>query len=302
MPKQFNIEGFNQILKEYNQQLRAETISSREIILSNGLVLNSERDVRLCKKRVMIGNKAWKENFDRLYSINNKERNAVEKECRSITSKKGGISCQQQHKEKIKSNLNTGTPWNKGMKGKYPYSYACSEDTKKKISNANKGENNGMFGKKHSEEERCRISKIMKEKILLGEFTPNSNNKNTHWESFYKNKKYRSSWEALYHYFDSDAEYESLRVPYSFQNKDYIYIIDFVNHKSKTVIEVKPQELVNDNKTQAKISAAKEWCNINGYTFVLADKNYLLSKSMPTTLKDFDSKTQNRIRNLYETN
>src|SRR6056300_218223 len=195
MPKQFNIEGFNQILKEYNQQLRAETISSREIILSNGLVLNSERDVSLCKKRVMIGNKTWKENFDRLYSINNKERNAVEKECRSITSKKGGISCQKKHKEKIKSNLNTGTPWNKGMKGDYPYSHPLSEDAKKRIGDANRGEKNGMYGKKHSLEERQNKSQKMKELILSGKFTPNSNNRNTHWDSFYQDKKYRSSWE-----------------------------------------------------------------------------------------------------------
>lgn len=301
MAKQFDIKRFNRILKEHNQQLQAEKITSKEVILSNGLILDSEQDVRLCKKRVMAGDKVWKENFDRLYSTDNKQRITVEKECRSLTSVKGGINCQKEHGEKIKTNLNTGTPWNKGMKGCYPYSHPCSEDVKTRIGDANRGEKNGMFGKKLSEEEKQHRSKLMKEKILSGEFTPNSNNRNTHWDSFYRNKKYRSSWEALYHYFDNDAEYETLRIPYQFDNKDYIYIIDFVNHKTKTLVEIKPKELLNDKKTQAKILAAKEWCNNNGYSFVMADKAYFIDKSMPKDLTEFDAKTQNKIRNLYET-
>lgn len=303
MAKQFDIESFNKILKEYSQQLQAEKITGKEIILSNGLTLNSEKDVRLCKRRVMSGDRVWKENFDTLYSIDKNQRLFAEKECKSNTSIKGGINCQKKYKEKIKKNLNYpgGEPWNKGMKGNYPYSYPCSEDSKKRISDANRGEKNGMFGKKHSYEEKRRRSELMRELILSGKFTPNSNNRNTHWDSMYKNQKYRSSWEALYQYFDPDAEYETVRIPYEFDNKDYIYIIDFVNHQTKKVIEVKPQELVNDKKTQAKISAAKEWCENNGYSFVIANKAYFVSRLMPEDLSEFDIKTQNKIRNLYET-
>jgi hypothetical protein len=301
MAKQFDIEKFNKILKECYQHLQAEKISSKEIVLSNGLILNSERDIRLCKRRVMTGDNVWKEHFDQVYSINKEQRLSAEKECRSLTSTKGGVNCQKKHKEKIKSNLNTGIPWNKGMKGNYPYSHSCSEDAKKRISNANRGEKNGMFGKKHSVEEKQIKSQKMKELILLGKFTPNSNNRNTHWDSFYRDKKYRSSWEALYQSIDKEAEYETVRIPYKLDNKDHIYIIDFVNHKNKTLIEVKPRELLKDKKTQAKISAAKEWCNNNGYNFVVADKEYFTSRPMPRDLADFDIKTQNKIRNLYET-
>ena len=301
MAKQFDIERFNNILKEHNQHLQAEKITGKEVVLSNGLVLTSERDVRLCKKRVMSGDRVWKENFDRIYSTNKEQRTSAEKECRSLTSVKGGINCQKEHKQKIKSNLNTGTPWNKGMKGNYPYSHPCTEDAKKRIGDANRGEKNGMFGKKHSIEYKQEQSQRMRELILSGKFTPNSNNRNTHWDSFYQDKKFRSSWEALYQYFDREAEYEAVRIPYRFDNKDYIYIIDFVNHKTKTLVEVKPQELLNDKKTQAKISAAKEWCYNNGYNFVVADKTYFTSKSMPTDLSEFDTKTQNKIRKLYET-
>jgi len=301
MAKQFDIERFNSILKTYNQQLQAEKITGKEVVLSNGLVLDSVKDVRLCKRRVMSGDRVWKENFDKIYSIDKNQRISAEKECRSLTSIKGGVNCQKEHKEKIKSNLNTGTPWNKGMKGSYPYSYPCSEDAKKRIGDANRGERNGMYGKTHSEEEKQHRSEIMRELILSGKFTPNSNNRNTHWDSFYQNKKYRSSWEALYQYFDTQAEYETIRIPYRFDNKDCIYIIDFVNHKTKTLVEVKPQELLNDKKTQAKIIAAREWCESNGYSFIVADKAYFTLKPMPKDLTEFDSQTQDKIKNLYET-
>lgn len=300
MTKKFDIEKFNRILKEYNQQLRATEITGKKVILSNGLILTKSSDVRACKKRVMTGDEVWKKNFDRIYSIDNSQKIIAEKECKSAISRKGGINCQKKHRNKIRSNLNTGTPWNKGTKGRYPYSYPCSEDTKRKIGDANRGEKNGMFGKKHSDEYKNKQSKRIKNLILSGKFTPNSNNRNTHWDSFYKNRKYRSSWEALYQYFDNSAEYETLRIPYRFDNQSCIYIIDFVNHKTKIVIEVKPRELVNNAKTQAKISAAKEWCTKNGYTFLLADKDYFLSKSMPADLTEFDTRTQNKIRNLYE--
>ena len=301
MAKKFDIERFNSILKENNQQLYAELITVKEITLSNGLVLSSERDVRLCKKRVMTGDKIWKEHFDRVYHLDKDQRETAEKECKSLISVKGGISCQQTHGNRIKNNLNTGNPWNKGLKGNYPYSYSLSIETKEKISLANRGKNNGMYGKEMSEEQKEYRSKLMKQKILLGEFTPNSNNRNTHWDAFFNGKKYRSSWEALYQYFDITAEYEALRIPYRFNNKDFVYIIDFVNHEHKTLIEVKPEELTKDKKTQAKINAAKNWCEQNGYFFILADKKYLLSFPKPTNIEEFDNKTQMKIRKLYET-
>jgi hypothetical protein len=300
MARKFDIEKFNNILKEHNQQLRAEKINGKEIFLSNGLVLNSIRDVRLCKRRVMTGDKIWKENFDAIYSLDKKQGDITQKKCKSLTSVKGGINCQKRHSKKIKSNLNTGTPWNKGLTGLIGIPH--SEETKLKIGNANRGKKNGMFGKKLSIEEKTKKSQKMKDLILSGKFTPNSNNRNTHWESFYKNKKYRSSWEALYQYFDIEAEYETLRIPYKFDNTKYVYIIDFINNKTKTVIEVKPKELLQDKKTKSKISALQDWCRKNEYTLLLADKNYFLSKSIPNDLTDFDIKTQNKIKNLYETN
>lgn len=301
MTKKFDIKKFNRLLAEHNQQLRAIEITGKKVVLSNGIVLDDAKEVHRCKWRIMTGDDLWKEYFDRIYSGDANQKIIAEKECKAAMSRRGGITCQRLHGEKIKSNLNTGIPWNKDTKGQYPYSHPCTEAAKIKIGNANRGEKNGMFGKKHSVETKRNHSKHIKNLILSGKFTPNSNNRNTHWDSFYKDKKYRSSWEALYQYFDNDAEYETLRIPYCFNSKDYIYIVDFVNHNTKTVVEVKPRELINDIRTQAKISAATNWCNINGYTFVLVDKNYLKSKSMPTDLTEFDLSTQEKIRKLYET-
>lgn len=145
-------------------------------------------------------------------------------------------------------------------------------------------------------------SKIMRNRILNGEFTPNSNNTNTHWDASYNGSKYRSSWEALYHYNDPFADYETLRIPYTFENKEYIYIVDFVNHRTKQAIEVKPKELTKDGKTQSKILALKQWCSDAGYVFVLADQEFLLSLPEPSNYTLFDENTSYKIRKLYEQN
>ncbi len=301
MAKKFDINKFNSLLSTANQTVYAVKITGKEIELSNGLSLTSEQDVRLCKKRVLTGHNCWRQNFDDIYSIHKSTRIAAEKQARSVTSKQGGINCQLMHKEIIKHNLNTGIPWNKGTKGDYPYAYTMLAETKEKISAANTGSKNGMYGTIMSAEDKLHRSNIMKEKILNGTFTPNSNNRNTHWDTFYKNKKYRSSWEALYQYFDKDAEYETIRIPYVYNNKEHIYIVDFVNHDTKTLIEVKPEELMYDEKTKAKINAAKEWSTTNGYAVIIANKEYFINKKPPTNLDNFDDNTKNKIRKLYET-
>lgn len=301
MAKKFNTEKFNQILKDFNQTVYAILITGDQIVLSNGLTLTDPSAIRKCKKRVMKGSEIWRENFDKIYNTDPLISLAAEKTARDHTSSVGGIACQVKHKDKIKCNLNTGVPWNKGLKGQYPYSHKHTEATKAKISQANSGEKNGMYGTILSTEKKRNLSEMLKSKILSGEFTPNSNNRNTHWDSYYKGKKYRSSWECLYQYFDNNAEYETLRIPYVYDSKKFIYIVDFINHNTKKVIEVKPKELSTDKKTQAKILAAKSWCKHNGYEFVLVDKQYLISQGIPKSMIDFDPNTQQKITKLYET-
>jgi len=254
----------------------------------------------------MKGHSVWAENFDDLYHTNIVIRERMEAFCRSETSRKGGINVQKQHGDTIKLNLNTGEPWNLGKVGvQEAWNKGLTKDdnqSMKLLSDNRKGAGNPMFGKTHSDENKTHLSNLMKAKILSGEFTPNSNNRNTHWDSEYNNKKYRSSWEALYQYHNPLDEYETLRIPYIFNDKEYIYIVDFVNYTAKTATEVKPRELCNDRKTIAKITALNEWCINKGFNFILADKDYLLSLQKPSNMLLFNNTTQEKIKKLYETN
>jgi hypothetical protein len=142
-------------------------------------------------------------------------------------------------------------------------------------------------------------STIMKAKILSGEFTPNSNNRNTHWDAEYNGKKYRSSWEAIYQSHYPDDLHEQLRIPYQFNGKEYIYIVDFVNYDTGIATEVKPRELCNDLKFIAKVNALKIWCSAHCFTFQLVDLAYLQLLAIPKNLQDFDQNTQTKILKIY---
>jgi len=143
-------------------------------------------------------------------------------------------------------------------------------------------------------------SKIMKEKILLGEFTPNSNNRNTHWDSSYNGKKYRSSWEALYQYFYPDDEYETLRIEYKINSINSIYILDFINYNNKIVTEVKPAELCNGEIFITKYKALECWALKNNFTIQIADQHFFKKHGIPSNLECFDNNTKRKILKLYE--
>lgn len=303
MTKKFDIQKFNNILEAEGNKLRMLYRTREKIEFSNGLILTSESDMRKCIKRIFLGEKIWATKFDLLYDIDQNVRLEAEKYCKSIICSKGGVHCQSKYGDKIKKNLNRGTPWNKGLKGNYPYHYPCKESTKQKISEANSAEKNGMYGRKMSAESKHMLSTQMKNKILNGEFTPNSNNRNAHWEAFYNGMKFRSSWEALYQCLDPDAEYEKIRIPYSFESKQYVYIVDFVNHTSKILVEVKPRELLSSPKIRVKIDAAVDWCKEQGYTLLIADLDYFKSCCFePHELMNFDQKTASKIKKIYEIN
>lgn len=146
-----------------------------------------------------------------------------------------------------------------------------------------------------------KLSVIMKEKILVGEFTPNSNNKNTHWESSYNNKHYRSSWEALYQYFNPVAEYEMLRIKYVHKGVEKVYIVDFIDNVEKIVCEVKPKRFQHDVVFESKLRSLTRWASENGYSVIIFDEDYILSLNEPTNYDAFDAKTEKKIRKLYAT-
>lgn len=182
-----------------------------------------------------------------------------------------------------------------------PKGKETSKQNGKKISKSLKQFHKTEAGAKARTKSAVINSTIMRERILNGTFTPNSNNRNTHWQSTYGSKSYRSSWEALYQYFYPMALYENLRIEYSYNNKKLVYIVDFIDHTRKVVCEVKPTELLTDKKTQCKLESLRTWAADNDYTVELFTLNSILSLEEPVDFTLFDEKTAEKIRKIYET-
>jgi hypothetical protein len=118
-------------------------------------------------------------------------------------------------------------------------------------------------------------SDTIKQKIKDGIFTPKSSNRN------YSRRRcnaitgcaYRSSWEEVYHMLYPHLLFEHTRIEYVYNDCKHVYIVDFTDAESKTLIEIKPESLTHDSKYLAKKLAAEQWCANNGYTFkVITEK------------------------------
>jgi len=288
----------NNRLTEYSQHTRVVEWSGKNIMLSTGKILTNSDRARFIKRIMNTKTDLWCRCMDRLIS-----GEITESEIKSKLSAIGGTAVQTKHGNTIKQNLNTGIPWNAGTRGQNIGTRGARTQTvKDKISVKNSGSNNGMYGVRLSDLDKKTKSEIMKQKILSGEFTPNSNNRNTHWESTFAGKSYRSSWEALYQYLNKDAEYEKLRIKYNINNTTKIYIVDFVDHINRQVIEVKPRELCTVEKFQAKLTALTAWADLNKYALIIADKEWFQLQNNNIDYTKFDDSTARKIKELYETN
>lgn len=292
------LEKINDRLQRYSQSTRVVDLSSISLTLASGLVLENN-DANKFIKRVM-NNKIidWVKNIDKLLS-----GEITEDAIKSISFSVGGRACQAKHGHKIKNQLNTGTPWNKGTKGQRLGTLGpLSIEIKSKISKKNKGEGNGRYGYEYNDQEKKEKSILMQELISTGKFTPKLNNRTTRWESELDGVAYRSSWEALYKYINPDAEYEQLRLFYTIENVNKVYIVDFIDHNKKIAIEVKPKELCYGKKFQEKMKSLHLWANENNYSVLLVDKDWLLSHNLDIDYSRFNKKTAEKIRKLYEIN
>lgn len=126
-------------------------------------------------------------------------------------------------------------------------------------------------------ERKDKQSKLLKEKILRGKFTPKQNNRRTWKRIEFDNIKFRQSWELKFYKYQKSIGnkvlYEKLRIPYVFNGENHIYITDFIDYENKIVYEIKPQQVV-DEKTIQKENALIRWCNDNGYTYIFANEDY----------------------------
>lgn len=289
------VDLLNQELLKYGQMTRVVEFGKQYLKLADGRVL-LDSDFDKFKKRVMHPTvKYWVKNVDALLHGEISEDNI-----KSMIYSDAGKLCQKIHGENIRKNLNVGVPWNKGVTGIAGHPQTI--ESRNKISLNNSGENNGMFGRKLTDDEKLHKSQVMKRLILEGKFTPNSNNRNTHWESYFNGKYYRSSWEALYQYFDPEAMYEKFRIAYDFNGEQKIYIVDFINYKTKILVEVKPRELCSDKKFEAKMESLKKWAGINGYSVIIADQAWFENNIEIVDYTQFDEKTAMKIKKFYEAN
>jgi len=287
------IEEINTRLQFYNQTTRVIEWTSGYIILENGIRLESNKRLRFIRRILNAKTTIWVENMDAVLS-----GIMPESKIRSKLSVFGGIAVHQFHGEKLRQSLKGRKAWNKGLKG-LP-GRPLTDEAKKKISIANSGEKNGMFGVKKTEEQKKNQSDMMKQKILSGEFTPNTNNRNTHWDARFDGKKYRSSWEALYQYMNPVARYETFRIAYDFCDNTHVYIVDFIDEVNRILVEVKPKEMCTGDKFDAKMNALHTWANDNEYTVLIVDKDWICEQSIPIDYSRFDEQTAEKIRKLYE--
>ena len=288
------IQKFNHVLSKHNQQTRVVEYSSNHIKLSTGHVITGS-EKKLFRSRLLYAtHDLWATRFDDLLA-----GVVTPDQIKHELAVQRGKKCQTLHGDKIRLNLNTGIPWTKGKPGTFT-GMSHRAETKATISEKNSGSNNGMWGKTHSQEVKDNQSSLMKNLILSGQFTPNSNNRNTHWETTYNGQKYRSSWEALYQHHNTSAQYEILRIIYDWESKQRVYVVDFIDHVSKLVVEVKPRELCKGAKFAAKWSALQEWAKTNNYTALLVDKEWFKQNTVCPDLSLFDEKTAHKIGQIYE--
>lgn len=131
----------------------------------------------------------------------------------------------------------------------------------KKLQQVEKNKANGVYE---------RSSKKIKEKILAGLYTPKTQNRLTHkrlHSSLTGIKKYRSSWEVIYHEANPHLLYEIIRIPYIHNNTEKVYIVDFWDPISNTAIEIKPFSMTETPQNIAKTKALNEWCQVNNATY-----------------------------------
>lgn len=161
---------------------------------------------------------------------------------------------------------------------------------KKNASIKSRAYNASEAGKENSKKQ----SKLIKSRILSGEFTPNITNSWTNWDAEYDGKKFRSLFESLFYAYtisrDSTLEYERIRIPYIYLDENKTYIPDFHSPKYRIVFEIKPSSLRDRDKNLVKEKYAIEWCKNNNYTYKIITEDKLKPMLKYIDNKDFVEK------------
>lgn len=168
----------------------------------------------------------------------------------------------------------------------------CSEDCRQKLSSERQtGDRNTShrMTKRTKNLMKLKMSKIMKEKILRGEFTPKSENYKLFGTIDYRHgediRKVRSLWEMIYWMKNPYLKYEEIRIEYwdRKEKRKRIYIADFYDKDTNTIIEVKPK------KYQYTLKDKKKACVELGYNFKIIDEDYMNKCKTPEMVEQIEN-------------
>lgn len=300
MPKKIN---WNKKLEDSGMEMRVEPGSTTSFIqLSNGQQLIGATAVRKFGRYLYTG---W--NLDSLYSTDKTASDAYYKQRVYEAHRKGGIAAQKLYphireiaKENCRKAKESGI--NPGfIKGGVGWSRGLSKDSHpgiRSISDAKQGCKNPMFGVVMSDEKKLEKSVTMQALIKSGKFTPKTNNRFTHFEIEYNGKWYRSSWEAAWQMMNPTHEYETQRISYKVSGKDRIYIVDFFDPESKTLIEIKPKSLTYSESFKAKKEWAEKWADENNGKYLVISQEYFIEHIERIMLSDLPDTVKNKLKGI----
>lgn len=282
------MKKYNKILEDNHQKTRIIFFSKNRIILNSGDILTGKKRNSFIKR---ISKDSWKE-VDNWINDSEYEKYIIKQNL-----SKGGKRAWELHRDEMIKRFKEKTPWNKGLKG-LKYNRIITPEQHERIRNSKLGKKNPMYGKKHSIENKIRWSNNMKQLILEGKFSPNTSNRYSHFKVCFNGISYRSSWELLFHYVNKEFEYEVLRIPYKFNDKEKIYIVDFIDFKNKIVVEVKPTNLFKREITKAKIKALSKWCKEHKYKLILCTEKHISDLVKTVDISIFDNDIQRKLRKM----
>jgi hypothetical protein len=171
----------------------------------------------------------------------------------------------------------------------------------KKIAALTAGDNNPMYGKRHSEEARLKMSIIRKGKSfdelwgkekarlykqnlkiamsgarnpMFGKISSGGRSLRGYYKGLYFRSLLEYSFmkhlEAQGLNLHEDVEYETVRIPL---DENHTYCTDFYLPSQKKVYEIKPQRLTTTKINQKKFDIAKNYLLIQGIEFIVATEN-----------------------------
>lgn len=173
-----------------------------------------------------------------------------------------------------------------------------AEEHYKRMSLNRKGVNNPRHNRSSEDWKKSyeKQSNTIKEKIKRGEFTPCVTNSwansrcKLNVDGF--SKLYRSSWDAAFQILNIKCEYEKLRIPYisPFDNKEHIYIVDFIDYEDRIVYEIKPTSCKNNSIFKIKEVALIDWCNKNDFGYSIITEEYFQVNAYRINYINYDEK------------